>query len=272
MVSQFGKPISHAKKIAALRNLKPGDAHADLVEVQNYLRRYGYFKPEEPCEAGKLCPATTRVLTSFQKFFNVDPSGSFDEATRHWMSAPRCGVADFSELEARTTAAWDHGDLTYTFGNSTSQAVGADAARNAVRAAFATWAGTVEFLSAQEVEPDDDPDIRVEWRQAADPDHDMRGGVLAHAEFPPSSSFHGSGRPLPLHFDQEEHIWVVGAQPNSFDIETVALHEIGHCLGILHTSVVGSVMYPSVLLNFTLRNPQPDDLVAIRRLYERDEE
>jgi hypothetical protein len=69
------------------------------------------------------------------------------------------------------------------------------------------------------------------------------------------------------HYDDQEHTWVDGAVANGFDIETVALHEIGHCLGMLHTNVNGSVMFPSVSPNFTLRTLQPDDLAGIRDLY-----
>ena len=268
MTGQYGKYVSNDKKIASLPDLKPGESHLDFGEVQNYLRRYGYLKPDAACEPRTLCKSTSGVLQEFQKFFRVDPTGEFDERTRTAMSAPRCGIPDFSELEARTIGPWDHGDLTFAFGNSTSQAVGDNAARSAIRSAFETWAETTAQLSFEETDPDGSPDIRVEWRVAADPDHSMVGGVLAHADFPPGFSIIVSGRPLPLHFDDTEHPWVVGAVVNSFDIETVALHEIGHCLGILHSNVAGSVMFPTISSNFTLRDPQPDDLVAVRRLYD----
>lgn len=268
MTGKYDQHLCHADKIATIPNLKRGESHPDFSEVQNYLKRYGYLKPDEPCAEGQLCKDTVRVLTNFQKFFNVEPSGEFDEPTRDEMAAPRCGLPDFSELEARTIGPWDDGNLRYAFGNSTEQDVGPEATENAVRSAFATWSASSDAVNFTEVGAKEDPDILVEWRPAADPDHSMVGGVLAHADFPPGFSIITQGRPLPLHFDDKEHLWDTGAQPNAFDIETVALHEIGHCLGILHTNVPGSVMFPSVRRNFTLRDPQPDDLVALRRLYE----
>ena len=69
--------------------------------------------------------------------------------------------------------------------------------------------------------------------------------------------------PLPLHFDDEEHQWSIGSVPNAYDIETVALHGIGHCLGLMHTSLVEAVMFPAVSSNFTLTSPQPDDVSVL---------
>jgi hypothetical protein len=94
------------------------------------------------------------------------------------------------------------------------------------------------------------PDIFVEWRQANDPDLSMVGSTLAHADFPPGCTVvvnpPNGMPPQPVHFDDSEHTWVDGAAANSLDIETVALQEIGHCLGLQHTTVTGSVMSPTV--------------------------
>lgn len=95
----------------------------------------------------------------------------------------------------------------------------------------------------------------------------MVGGILAHADFPPGYSVVVKGLPLPLHYDDQEHKWVDGAVANSFDIETVGLHEFGHILGLAHSSVAGSVMYPSVSPNFLKRTLTGDDRDAIRNLY-----
>ena len=56
----------------------------------------------------------------------------------------------------------------------------------AVRNAFATWAGVVNFTFT-EVAPNANPDILIGWRPANDPDHNMVGGILAHADFPPAA-------------------------------------------------------------------------------------
>lgn len=183
------------------------------------------------------------------------------------MSASRCGVPDVvSPLAFNTIGAWNRRNLTYTFGTFSNQ-IDNGIARNAILRAFNTWTAAGTGLTFTEVSQDQNPDIFIEWRQAADPDHPMVGGVLAHADFPPGFSIIVTNPPLPLHYDDQEHTWVDGAVLNGFDIETVALHEIGHCLGLLHTDVNGSVMFPTVSPNLTLRVLQADDLAGIHNLY-----
>lgn len=85
--------------------------------------------------------------------------------------------------------------------------------------------------------------------------------------FPPGFSIVVKNPPLPVHFDDQEHTWVDGAFANAIDIESVALHEIGHCLGMLHTTVNGSVMFPTINQNSTSRSLQPDDVAGVYGLY-----
>lgn len=62
---------------------------------------------------------------------------------------------------------------------------------------------------------------------------DGKHGVLAHA-FPPYDSSLLAGD---IHFDAAE-AWNI-----DYDLFTVALHEIGHSLGLAHSKVSQSVMY-----------------------------
>ena len=263
-------------------DVEPGGADPSVAEVQNFLKHYGYldFSAAAALEATpeRLDDATVRALTEFQRRYDVGTPGILDAPTRDFMAAPRCGVADLVGGPSpffSTLCAWNRRTLTYAFGDL-SDDVRENVARNAVRRAFKTWAKAGVGLSFRQVEVDDDdnndddrkvkPDIFVEWRPAADPDLSMVGGTLAHADFPPGCSIIVSGLPLPCHFDDEEHTWVDGAS-GGFDIESGALHEIGHLLGMLHTDVSGSVMFPTVSENSTLRGLQSDDLAGIRDLY-----
>ena len=95
----------------------------------------------------------------------------------------------------------------------------------------------------------------------------MVGGTLAHAYFPPGQSASTSEPPLPIHFDEQGHRWVDGAVTGGFDIETVAVHQIGHTIGLLHSADPRSVMFPLFSTCHTKRELTPDDLRAARLLY-----
>jgi len=254
------------QKILAIPHLREGDHHEDVSYVQSYLKHYGYFAEGASPTDGKLDEPTCSGLRKFQKFYNIPETGELDTATKQAIAEPRCGMPDnVKSLESEIIGAWDHRNIKYTFGNFTQRFTPA-VTRGAIRRAFDTWAGAGVGLTFTEVGANASPDIRVEWRPAADPDHSMVGNVLAHADFPPPNN--SSGPPLPLHFDDEEHLWVNGAVVGGIDLETVALHEIGHCLGMLHSPAVrAAVMYPSISSNKTARVLSDDDLDGITRLY-----
>lgn len=53
-----------------------------------------------------------------------------------------------------------------------------------------------------------------------------------------------------------------------FDIDGIMVHEVGHVIGIGHSSVAGATMYPSVgSCNYNNRTLEADDLGAMRDLY-----
>ncbi len=93
---------------------------------------------------------------------------------------------------------------------------------------------------------------------------DGYGTVLAHAFFP------GGGRGGDAHFDADED-WTTEERTVSkyrASVFAVAIHEFGHSLGLSHSSVEGSLMYPwySMEIPSDFRLPI-DDRVAIQHLY-----
>jgi hypothetical protein len=55
-----------------------------------------------------------------------------------------------------------------------------------------------------------------------------------------------------------------GALRSGTDIQRVALHELGHALGLAHSSVAGAIMNPYISSSYTLSN---DDIAGAQSLY-----
>ena len=141
-----------------------------------------------------------------------------------------------------------------------------DDAADAVAQAFATWARVVP-VALSRTTTSADAGVEVRWQPAADPDHDMVGGIVAHADWPGTCAVVTDSLPKPLHFDATEHAWVVGETTGAYDVETIALHEIGHLLGLRHSTVRGAVMFPTANAGSTHRDLHADDVAAVTGLY-----
>ena len=256
------------KPFAAVRGVEPtkrGEKNEGLKDVQAFLQRFGYLE-EGSYNPSELDNQTSEALRKYQRANGRQATGEFNKATREQMTTFRCGLPDMAlGIEFATLCSWDKTDLTFAFDTGTDDISGAGEFQ-AVRNAFQTWAKVVS-LTFTEIALNQNPDIRIGWRPANDPDHSMVGGVLAHADFPPGCSVVTNTLPKPVHFDDQEHAWRVGAVVDAFDVETVALHELGHILGLAHSSVGGSVMFASVSSNFTKRVLTADDISGVQALY-----
>ncbi|KAL1451387.1 hypothetical protein WDU94_005768 [Cyamophila willieti] len=124
---------------------------------------------------------------------------------------------------------------------------------------------------------DDRADILVYFEKEDHQDgfpFDGPGKILAHAFFP------GQGRGGDAHFDVDEN-WIVDPRKRSGNedgirLYLVAKHEFGHSLGLSHSSVIGSLMFPwykdeenSIEDSWQLPD---DDMFAIQSLYGAKEE
>jgi predicted Zn-dependent protease len=261
-------PEKTVEPFAAIRNarsLSSGDEDPSFTNVQEFLQRFGYLRSSTFSES-RLDDPTAEALARYQEYHGLPETGAFDDLTRDQMTTHRCGLPDLENGVAFSTRCdWPHTNLTFAFEDGTNDVAGS-AEFQAMRNAFATWAAAVP-VTFTETATNQNPDITIDWRPADDPDHSMVGGVLAHADFPPACGVVTNTLPKPVHFDDSEHQWVVGTAAGSFDVETVGLHELGHILGLQHSDVAGSVMFPTVSSNSTKRALTADDLGGIRELY-----
>lgn len=87
---------------------------------------------------------------------------------------------------------------------------------------------------------------------------DGPNGVLAHTFYPVPSNPEPIAGDMHLNADEP---WSVGG---SVDLFSVALHEIGHALGLAHSDDPTAVMYPYYRMQTGLA---PDDIAGIQALY-----
>jgi hypothetical protein len=147
---------------------------------------------------------------------------------------------------------WNTTDLTYYFHNC-PRTIDCDDGYEAVRAGFQAWAD-LSTLTFTEVSSARQADIELTWTSNA-PELGRIGGVLAFAYFPSDGG--------DIFFDDSEP-WSV-FDGGEFDLFLVAAHEIGHALGLNHSSDPNALMYP--VLTRRTYGLSPDDAAAIQALY-----
>ena len=160
----------------------------------------------------------------------------------------------------RAITQWSKLDINYFFVNDTNKLDG-DSERELVRQAFGLWAQETP-LTFTEVASRAEADIVIGWASGDHGDGDPfdgPGDVLAHASFP--NPYDDSQ--VFLHFDEDER-WVNSESAN-VDLLTVAAHEIGHTLGLAHSSDPSALMYPSY--GGPHRFLDSDDIAGAQSLY-----
>lgn len=133
--------------------------------------------------------------------------------------------------EYQTIAKWDMTDIKYYFINGTDK-LPDDEEKTVIAQAFGLWAAQTPLTFA-ETTSENDANIVIEWAVGDHGDGDPfdgPGDVLAHASFPNPYD----DRQVFLHFDDDKR-WVDSNNQN-VDLLTVAAHEIGHTLGLAHSS------------------------------------
>jgi hypothetical protein len=274
------QPAVQKERLAAIDyDIQLGEEGEDIAHVHAYLARYGYLPSEtlraryptwspiigtSPADAEVFDETSELAIKAFQRDVGLSQSGIVDAETREFFGMERCpvpeGLAEGQNDDVQLKFHVDGGGGFYLSRKwhlfNDGPGVTYDQARAARNRAFARW-GKVGGVSFYEVEP---------WEV------DSWGATISFADTDDVAAYHSNGR---LFFDNGRTWSVASTLPSGrLDLETFALHEIGHALGLAHSDKVrsaatmaGAIMFPFV--GGVQRELGVDDRIAISRLWPR---
>ena len=170
---------------------------------------------------------------------------------------PRCGCPDFN-LDANPKK-WLSNNLTYCIVNR-DEDLKPQIWDDLIAEAFLSWS-RVANMKFTKVDHRQSANVVVDIGTGQSSHFDGPMGTLAWAYLPPKHNYDGQ---LLMKFDTDE-VWIKDTSQQGTLLRNVAAHEIGHILGLGHSSVDTALMAPYYSAGVFC--PQEDDITRIQNLY-----
>ncbi|PWA97054.1 matrix metalloproteinase [Artemisia annua] len=270
---------------ANLSGCHTGQKLRGISKLKNYFHHFGYIDNNNDT-SDEFDKSLEFAVKTYQKNFNLNETGELDQSTLDHILKPRCGVADivngtstmnsgkvvvgngngnnvahYSFFPGRPRWPASKRDLTYAF--DPRNELTADV-KTVFTNAFMRWSEWTP-LTFTEVNDYFRADLKIGFYSGDHGDGENFDGVLgtlAHAFAPPRGL---------LHLDLDE-TWLINdittsRSSSAMDLESVAVHEIGHLLGLGHSSVEDAIMYPTISSGLRKVELAQDDVEGIQELY-----
>ena len=267
-------PFGRRKKV------KKGRSKEEYKSIlQKYLRTYGYI-PEEMKKPDlkelQQClwkfAVWNRARMDKKRFMTNEGLNVLERRLMAMTKQPRCGNPDIGEgnfqpqMDKKGTRVkrysaqtpWGKKNLTYKI-ESFDTDLTEEVQRQEIAKAFKLWTDASE-LTVSEVQGSENADINIKFVAGSHSDStpfDGPGFVVAHAFYPEDSR---------VHFDSDE-VYTTGGEANKVNLLSVAAHEIGHALGLGHSSQSDAIMYAQYQPYSSNLALAQDDIDGIKYLY-----
>ncbi|XP_031269746.1 metalloendoproteinase 4-MMP-like [Pistacia vera] len=264
--------------ISGFFNSQKGSQVLGLSKLKKYFHRFGYLPSQDyNVSDNTFDPTFESAGIHYQSRLGLPVTGKLEFETVSKIMAARCGVPDFhtaQTLHATKDYVFFPGKprwarhvpmkLTYAFSKEyLINYLKISDIKVVFKRAFGKWASVIP-VSFIETDDYGFADIRIGFYSGDHGDgepFDGVLGVLAHSFSPESGKFHlDAAETWAIDFEMEK-------SPVAVDLESVAIHEIGHLLGLAHSPNKEAVMYATLKPRDKKVDLALDDIQGVQALY-----